>query len=100
MKECEQQEEKSENIASEPEIEYASAPASQIPFHPAYNPDVDLETDLTDEELESKLEAFFKEQRELKGDTPLPEGYHTIEEAYRESIIHLENLYAEKKRNH
>ena len=59
--------------------------------------DVFSEMDLPDEELEARLEAFFAEQRECCGSTPIPEECIPMEEAYRTSIKHLEELYAKKK---
>lgn len=92
-----EQKEKSENVFSEPEIEYAIHVKPQSPFVSSDVIDIDLETELIEEEMDARLEAYFAEQRELIGDTPVPDGYQTIEEVYQESIKHLEDLYAKKK---
>lgn len=52
---------------------------------------------LSDEEIEARLEAFFAEQRELFDSVPIPKECISIEEAYRLSMKHLEELYAKKK---
>lgn len=93
MKEYEQKE-KAENVVSEPGVEYVASTISQVP---CLSMDVDSEMDLTEEEIEAELKAFFAEQKEQYGDAPVPEGCVTIEEAYQESLKHLEELYAKKK---
>ena len=84
MKEYEQQEEKNENIASEPGVEYASAPTSHIPFHPACNPDVE-----TQETEQLHIDEFFEKNKEAieaacervrQDQTKAPEGYYSLKE--------------------
>ncbi len=96
MKEYEQEGNKNENVASEPGVEYAVRTVSPATYP---STDVDSETIITEEEIEARLEAFFAEQKELFENNPVPEGYLTIEEAYQESLKHLEELYAKKKNN-
>lgn len=96
MKEYEQNE-KPKSEANEPEVEYL--------VNPVIDEDnliglIDFDDDmLSNEEIEARLETFFAEQRELQGDKPIPNGCISIEEAFRKSIKHLEELYAEKERN-
>lgn len=93
MKEYEQEGNKNENVASEPGVEYAVRTVSPGTYPSSDN---NSETELTEEEIETRLEAFFAEQKELFGNVSVPEGYLTIEEAYQESLKHLEELYAKK----
>ena len=67
------------------------------PCLPLLETDFISEEDLSDEEVKSRLEAFFAEQRELFDSVPIPEECISIEEAYRLSMKHLEELYAKKK---
>lgn len=56
-----------------------------------------LEMDLSDEELEARLEAFFAEQRELCDSKSIPGDYITLEESFQKTIKNLKELYAKKK---
>lgn len=67
------------------------------PCLPSLETDIISEEDLSDEEVKARLEAFFAEQRELFDSVPIPEECISIEEAYRLSMKHLEELYAKKK---
>ena len=90
-----EQEEKDENTVKEPEVEYM---ANQLVDEAEIAHLLGLNEDITSiEDMETQLEAFFAEQRELHGDKPIPEGCISIEDAYRKSIKHLEELYAKKK---
>lgn len=96
MKEYEQNE-KPKSEAKEPEVEYLVNPVIDEGNLIGLM-DFDDDT-LSNEEIEARLETFFAEQRELQGDKPVPDGCISIEEAFRKSIKHLEELYAEKERN-
>lgn len=89
------QEEKSESEAKEPVMEYVASPVMDEGCLINLM-DYDVDT-LSAEEMDAKLEALFAEQRELQGDTPIPEGYYTVEEVYRSVIKKLEVYYAQKR---
>jgi hypothetical protein len=89
------QEEKSESEAKEPVMEYVASPALDEGGLISL---MDYDDDsLSAEEMDAQLEAFFAEQRELQGNTPIPEGYYTVEEVYRSVIKKLEEYYAQKE---
>lgn len=92
-----EQEEQSENAVNEPGIGYVACPDQLIPCLPSLETDIISEVELSDEEIEARLEAFFVEQRELLDSAPIPEECAPMEEAYQKTIKHLEELYAKKK---
>lgn len=91
------QDEKDESIAKDPEVTYVSQPSPIMPRDLTNNTDIIGEIDLTNEEIGNDLDEFFAEQNTLFEDVSVPEGYITVEEAYKKSIKHLEDLYANKK---
>lgn len=90
-----EREEKNKDTVKEPEVEYMANPLvneAEMAHFLGFNEDT-----TSIEDMETQLEAFFAEQREFHGDKPIPEGCISIEDAYRKSIKHLEELYAKKK---
>lgn len=81
-----EQKDKTENNVSEPQPAYDTAMDATLEMEGNVNFEEDFD-----------LEQFFSDQRGLFGDQRMPEGCVTLEEAYRESIKHLKELYAKKE---
>ena len=73
MKEYEQQEEKNENIAKEPEVEYMATPLID-------EDELDLDNEEYYVQMREELEATYAKDRMEYARHPIPEGHMSLEE--------------------